>query len=96
MAKGIGNGFPLAAVVTTPGKKQGWRGMGLVGLEGVGGGGEVKELITGWRATNIRSYHARYNCHRYMLHIRMLFYGFEQLYFVFPIGILDNLIAILF
>lgn len=39
MAKGIGNGFPLAAVVTTPGKKQGWRGMGLVGLEGVGGGG---------------------------------------------------------
>ena len=66
------------------------------GVSRVRGGGGVKELITGWRATNIRSYHARYNCHRYMLHIRMLFYGFEQLYFVFPIGILDNLIAILF
>lgn len=97
MAKGIGNGFPLAAVVTTPGKKQssskGWRGMGLVGVEGVG---EVKELITGWRTTNMRSYHAQCNCYRYMLHIRMLFYGFEQLCFVFPIGFLCNLIVILF
>ena len=48
VAKGIGNGFPLAAVVTTPGKKQiSSRG----GRDGVRGGGEVKELITGWGAT---------------------------------------------
>ena len=61
-----------------------------------GGGGEVKELITGCRTSNIRSYHAQCNCYRYMLHIRMLFYGFEQLCFVFPIGFLCNLIVILF
>lgn len=51
MAKGIGNGFPLAAVVTTPGKKcseqqYGWRGMGL--------GGEVEgERVDYWLTSHI-------------------------------------------
>ena len=58
-----------------------------------GGGREVKELITGWRTTNMRSYHAQWNCYSYILHIRMLF---EQLCSVFPIGFLCNLIVILF
>ena len=65
---------------------------GVIGGARRGGGGGFDY----WLASHMRRYHAQCNCYRHMLHIRMLFYGFEQLCFVIPIGFLCNLIVILF